>query len=224
LAEALGVDVRVTADGLEIVVPQLCPIDAWKKKFKLDGIKESEMVPIGGIPIGTVALTGKVGVTFAIEPSVEVQLGPICLEGVRILVNPITGSFKISGSVSATAAAALAAEVRGGLRGEVGLEGVILIGEIPVPIKVKLAALEGGVAGLVRGIGAAKLTIGGLALRRRRRHLNESDAPTDLGMAGDLFVGAYGQIDLLGKKICRIYWQPPNGTATWPPRLESRWV
>lgn len=208
LADALGVDVTVTANGLEIVVPKLCPIDTITEKFKLEAIKGSLMVPIGGIPIGTVVLTGEVGLVGSIEPSVAVQLGPICLEGVRILVNPITGSFKISGSVSATAALALAAEVRGGLRGGVELTGVVPIGGVPVPIKVPLVGVEGGVAGLARGIGGGKLTIGG-ALSAGGGTISMSQTnQLDVGLAEDLFVGAYAQLELLGNNICRIHWQP----------------
>jgi hypothetical protein len=208
LADALGASVTVTPNGLEIRVPTICPLDAITDSFKLDAISGSFMVPIGAIPIGTVAITGEVGITGSIKPRIDVQLGPICLNGILIVINPVTGSFHISGSVSATAAAALAAELTGGLRGAVSLKGVIPIGEIPVPIDVPLAGLEGGLAGLVRGIGAGTLTIGGaLSIGGGSISMNET-RQLDIGLAADLFAGAYGQIDVFGKNLCRIYWQP----------------
>lgn len=208
LADALGASVSVTANGLEIVVPRLCPIDAITEHFDLEPLSGDYMVPLVAIPIGTVALTGEVGVTGHVEPRVDVQLGPICLDGVRLVINPVTGSLSISGSVSATAAASLAAELRGGLRGAVSLKGFILIGGIPVPIDVPIAGLEGGLAGLVRGLGAGTLTIGGALSAGAGAISMRQTRQLDLGLAGDLFVGAYGQIDIRGKNVCRIYWQP----------------
>lgn len=209
LADALGVSVRVTADGLEIDVAKICPLDALTKSFDLKSLDGDYMVPVVAIPIGTVALTGEIGLTGHIEPQVAVQLGPICLNGVRIVIDPSSGAFSISGSISAAVAASLAAELRGGLRGAVSLKGVILIGDIPVPVDVPLAGAEGGIAGLIRGIGAANLTIGGsLGVGSGGSISITQSQDLDLGLAGDLFVGAYAQIDVLGENLCRIYWQP----------------
>ena len=209
LADALGVSVNITADGLEIIVPKTCPLDAITEDFDLGSIDKEWMVPIGGIPIGTVEILGEVGLVGHIDPTVEVQLGPVCLNGLRILVNPLTGTFSVSGSVSATAAASLAAEVRGGLRGAVSLKGFVMIGEIPVPVDVPLAGIEGGPAGLIRGIGAATWTMGGsLGIGPGGTISMSETQQLDMGLAGDLFVGAYGQVDILGENLCRIYWQP----------------
>lgn len=209
LADALGVSVSVTAEGLEIDVGKICPLDAFTKSFDLESIDGEYMVPVVAIPIGTVAVTGEIGLTGHIEPVVAIQLGPICLEGLRIRINPLTGTFSISGSISAAVAASLAAELRGGLRGAVSLKGVVLIGDIPVPVDVPLAGAEGGLAGLVRGIGATKLTIGGsLGVGSGGAISVTQSRDLDLGLAGDLFAGAYAQIDVLGENLCRIYWQP----------------
>src|SRR5262249_34968958 len=67
---------------------------------------------------------------------------------------------------------------------------------------------EGGLAGLVRGIGAATLTISrGLGVSGGTVTMSESES-LDLGLAGDLFLGAYAQLDVGGENVCRIYWQP----------------
>jgi hypothetical protein len=208
-ADALGVSVTITDRGLEIIVPSVCPIDAITEGFDLPGLDAELMAPIGAIPIGAALLVGEAGVAAHLAPRVEVQLGPICLNGMRILIDPFGGNYSVSGSVSATAAASLAAEVRGGIRGAVSLEGVIPIGGVPVPIVVPLAAVEGGVAGLVRAIGAGTLTIGGsLGTDAGGGASLGSEERIDFLLGGDLFVGAYAQLELLGQTVCRIYWQP----------------
>jgi hypothetical protein len=208
LGESLGAPVTITSAGLEIRIPRVCPIDAITQAFDLPSIDKEWMVPVFAIPIGPVALTGSIGVAGHLQPLAEVQLGPICLNGIHIVINVLTNTFSISGSVSITAAAALGAEARGGLRGALTLEGLVPVGGVLVPVKVPLAGVEGGIAGLVRGIAAGTLTIGGgLSISGGVIALNVSRT-LDLGLAGDLFLGAYAQLDVRGKNVCRIYWQP----------------
>ncbi len=208
LAHYLGVDISVTSAGLLIRVPRFCPLPAVTFNFKLPGIDKELMVPIFALPLGPVLLTGEVGLVGHIKPKAEIQIGPVCLNGVTILINPITGTYDISGSVSATAGLSLAAEIRGGLRGELGLEGVIPIGGVPVPIKIPLLGVEGGVAGLLRGMAGGTLTIGNSLSISGSTISMDAPRQLDLGLAADLFLGAYAQLDLLGENVCRIYWQP----------------
>ncbi len=208
LADALGGLVSITPAGLLVTLPRFCPIPALTQSFDLENRDWEYPILIGGIPIGPVVIMGSVSLVGHLKPLVETQVGPFCLNGVRILINPLTGSYSIAGSVSATAAASLAAEVRGGLQGSLSLVGIIPIGGVPVPIEIPVLDLEGGVAGLVRGIGATTLTLGGgLSIGGGVIGLSQT-TQLDLGLAGDLFLGAYAQLSLLGSNVCRIYWQP----------------
>ena len=166
------------------------------------------MVPIVALPLGPMALLGEIGLAGQLEPLAELQLGPFCLRGIRVVVNPLTANYSASGRLTAAAAASLAAEARGGLRGQLALVGVVPIGGVPVPISIPLAGLEGGIAGMMRGIAAGQLTIGGgLSFDLDGISLTQG-GQLDLGFGADLFLGAYGQLDVLGKNVCRIYWQP----------------
>ena len=208
LAKALGVEVSVTAAGLVISIPKHCPGGAFHHTFTLDPIKGSKMIPIVGLPIGPLVLTGSIGVTGSITPEIQIQLGPVCLNGVTILINPLTNNYSIDGSVSLTTAASLGGLATGGVRGSVDLKGVIPIGGVPVPIDVPVAGAEGGIFGVARGILAQTFTLGGgLGYSGGIVTFNQG-ASLDTGMAADLFLGAYAQLDVLGKNLCRIYWQP----------------
>ncbi|HEV2915032.1 MAG TPA: DUF4157 domain-containing protein [Pyrinomonadaceae bacterium] len=209
IADAFGVPVRITAAGLEIIVPAYCPIEAIPLDFDLPKLDKDFMVPVFAVPIGPdIFISGEIGLTGSIAPRIELQIGPVCLNGIYILINPFTNDYSISGGLSATAAMALSAKLQGGVRGELSLSAIIPVGPIPVPISVPLIAAEGGLAGIVRGIGAATLTMsGGLSMSGDTVTMVQS-RQLDMGVAADLFAGAYAQLDVLGEKICRIYWQP----------------
>jgi len=209
IAAQLGVQVSVTTAGLEIDVPGFCPVDALVYPIRPDPLQETFMVPVGALPIGPdVFITGQIGLAGTLESALQIQAGPICINGLHIVINPLTNSYSVSGSLSATANAALSAEVRGGVRGEVSLMAIVPIGGVPVPITAPLAALEGGLAGMMKAAGASTLTIsGGLSMTGGVISLNAA-AQLDLGLALDLFAGAYAEIDIRGKNVCRLYWQP----------------
>lgn len=208
LAQSLDGIISITSAGLEITAPRVCPLDALSYSFDMAPIEQEFMVPIVALPIGSLIATGEVGLAGRLQPLVEVQAGPFCLEGIRIVIDPLGGTYGISGGVSATVAASLGAMVSGGLRGALGLHGVVPIGGVPVPIDIPVAGLEGGPAGLVRGIGAATLRVSeGLSISSGTISMSDS-RQLDLGLAGDLFVGAYGQLDILGANVCRLHWQP----------------
>ncbi|HEX2093049.1 MAG TPA: hypothetical protein VHG28_11630, partial [Longimicrobiaceae bacterium] len=207
LARALGVDVTVTADGLEIVLPRTCPLDAFTFPIEFPELSREFMVPVIALPFGSAAITGNVGVAAHLRPMMEVQLGPVCVEG-RILVNPLTGTYSVSGSISITAAASLGAEVRAGLRGDVRLVVEVPVGGVPVPIEFPIVGLEGGIAGMLRGIGGGTLTVGsGLSFGGGTLSMDQA-RQLDVRLAADLFLGAYAQLDIRGENVCRIYWQP----------------
>ncbi len=204
-----GGSISISSAGLEITLPRMCPIDAMPFSRKLKTMQKKFMVPVLRLPIAPgIFVTGQVGLTGSLQPEIQLQLGPFCLNGGHILINPLTSSYSISGSVSFTGAAALGAELRGGVRGELGLDGVVVVGGVPIPIKIPLLGVEGGLAGLVRGIGAGTYELGGSLMYSGGTITATSAQRLDIGLAGDLYAGAYAQLDVLGKNLCRIYWQP----------------
>ena len=208
LADSFGGTLRPAGLNVEIVVPTVCPIKVYTRVFDLPSFDRQFLVPVVALPLGPVFLSGAVGVAGHLQPLAEIRLGPVCLTDVKITIDTSTDTYRIQGSVTGAAAAALGAEVRGGVRGEVSLDGIVLIGGVPTPISVPALGLEGGLAGLIRGTGAATLSIGGsLGVSRGAVSLGLSKQLA-VQLGADLYLGAYAQLDLLGKTVCRIYWQP----------------
>jgi hypothetical protein len=207
LAGALGVPLTITPAGLVITIPGFCPLDAMVLPVPLPEFRREFTVPFA-FPLGPVVVAGVAGLAATLVPTMEVQIGPICLGGVSIVINPITGNYSISGSVSATTAASLAVELRGGVLARVSIAGVLPVGPFMVPIAVPNVGLEGGLVGMIRGTAAQTITIGG-GLGYSGGLISLSASPQlDLGFALDLFAGAYGQLSWMGQNLCRLYWQP----------------
>jgi hypothetical protein len=207
LAAAFGVGVTITPAGLVIHVPGFCPLDAMVLPVPLPELRKEFTVPFT-FPIFSVVVAGEVGLAGTFAPSMEVQIGPICLGGITIIVNPLTSNYSISGSVSATVAGSLALELRGGVLGRASMAGVLPLGPFMIPIAVPEVGLEGGLAGKIRGIAAQTITIGG-GLAYSGGVISLTAAPQlDLGFALDLFAGAYAELSYLRRSICRLYWQP----------------
>ena len=77
-----------------------------------------------------------------------------------------------------------------------------------MPVEIPLLGLEGGVAGLARAIGVGELELGGQLSYSGGVLSASAFQQLNLGLAGDLFLGAYGQLDVWGENFCRLYWQP----------------
>ena len=209
LADALGVGVMITASGLEIDIPGGCPLDGHSQQFTLDAIEKDFMIPIFAMPIAPdVVISGEIGLTGSITPEVQVQVGPICFDPTHILINPLTGNYSISGGISITNALSLGAELRGGIKGELSLSGIIPVGPVPVPVSIPLLSAEGGPAVFARAIGMQTTHIGGSLSYGGGTITASPDIDMDMGIAADLFAGAYAQLSVLGFNLCRIYWQP----------------
>ncbi len=212
LVEALGGTMDVTEEGVVITFPKTCPIEAQEIEVDTPPIQQDLMAPVFAIPViaGIIdgVITGEIGGTLALDPQVNVQLGPFCLEGARMVINPLTGNFSVEGGVSATAAVSMATEARAGLKAGLGFMGIILLGEIPVPLDISLIAVEGGIAGLGRAIGIGKKTYEGSLGYSNGSLVMRSAEQLDLGLAADLFLGTYGQLSIAGFNFCRLYWEP----------------
>jgi hypothetical protein len=210
LADLFGAQIHITASGgLEIILPQYCPMGAVTNKSLLDPWEKGFLVPIFNMEVlPGLLLTGSLGLKGSLTPEIQTQLGPFCLEGARILIDPATGTYSVSGAISMTGAASLGAELRGGVQGELRLHGVVLVGGVPIPIDVPLLQAEGGLAGMVRGIGAGRLILGGSLTYSSGTISASGFRRLELGIGADLFAGAYAQLKVLDKYLCRIYWQP----------------
>ncbi|MFY0630375.1 MAG: DUF4157 domain-containing protein [Flavobacteriaceae bacterium] len=210
LVEALGGTMNVTEEGIIITFPKTCPIEAKTFDIEIPPIEQELLYPAFIFPVivGVIdgVFIGGIGGKMVIDPEMNMQLGPFCLEGARMVINPLTGNFSAEGGVSATAAVSMGAEVRGAIKADLSFMGIALIGEIPIPLDISLVSIEGGLAGLGRGIGAGKKTLeGSLGYNNGSLVMNSSDQ-LDLGLAADLFIGAYGQMDIGGFNFCRLYW------------------
>ncbi|HET8855298.1 MAG TPA: hypothetical protein VFM60_05190, partial [Salinimicrobium sp.] len=86
--------------------------------------------------------------------------------------------------------------------------GIVVIGGVPVPIEIPVIGVEGGIAGMARGIGVGKFIIGG-GLGYSGGSLTAGGfTQLNMGVAADLFLGAYAQMDVWGENFCRLYWEP----------------
>jgi hypothetical protein len=206
LTSALGGVVSISGSRLVIAVPaiQVCPAVAVQLSLGAIPLIEFPIVE-GVLPLSpTVELYGAVKLGLSLTPEISAQLGPCYLNGLHIEIDALGPSFSAGGSVSVTVAVGLGAELDAFVRGEVGM--LIIIPELPIPIEIPVVGAEVGLAGQMRAIGAATFTYsagfayGGGTFRASR----EED--TDIGLAADIGIGAFGQIDLLGVNLCRLYW------------------
>lgn len=208
-AEFLGGSITFSNNGIVITLPRVCPFPANIHDIDLPEMSEKVMAPVFALPLGMMLIDGKIGVSGALKPSLQIQLGPYCLEGAAIFINPFNGVIGMSGEITSAAAVSLTAEVRGGLRGELGLS--VLLGEFPIPLTS--VGAEGGFAGIVRGIGAGQLTLkGGIVYKNGALTIGGS-GQLDVGLASDLYVGAYAQLERDDKNLCRLYWEPYHWTG-----------
>ncbi|MBL4604878.1 MAG: DUF4157 domain-containing protein [Flavobacteriaceae bacterium] len=212
LVESLGGTMTVTEEGIIITFPKICPVPAVDFDVDLPLLQQDLLVPVFVIPVilGVIdgVITGEIGVNMEVAPEMSVQLGPFCLEGAELIINPLTGNYSAKGGVSATAAVSMGAEVRAGLKAGLGFMGVIIAGEIPIPLDISLISIEGGVAGLGRAIGIGKKTLEGSIGYSNGALTMTSTDQLDMGLAADLFLGTYGQLDIGGFNFCRLYWEP----------------
>lgn len=210
LVEALGGTMDVTEEGIIITFPETCPVEAETFDIEIPAIEQDLLYPLVFIPVvaGVIdgAFIGSAGLKLTMDPEMSMQLGPFCLTGARLVINPLTGNFSVEGGISATAGVSMGAEARGGVKADIGFMGVAFIGGAPLPINISLVSIEGGAAGIVRGIGMGRKTLeGSLGYSNGSLVMNSSDQ-LDIGLAADFFLGLYGQLDIGGFNFCRLYW------------------
>lgn len=209
LVAMLGGTIRITSAGLEVIIPQVCPIDALTESFKIDPIKEKFKIAKGAFIIPPdIVVEGVLNGIFEINPDFMAQIGPFCLEGAHLLINPLTNTYQVSGAVSATVAALIGAQVTAGIEGLLKIGALVPVGPVLVPVTFPVVGVQGGVAGKFQAIGAARLTLGGSLGYSAGTIAAAQTRSLDLGLAGDLYLGAYAQLNVKGEDFCRLYWEP----------------
>jgi hypothetical protein len=207
LVEHLGGTLTITSAGIEITFNRHCPIPMKTYPVKLKSFSKEKLWYVWAMPIGgDLLLTGQLGFKASIDPKMEVQVGPACLEGLHILINPFTSNYDISGGISTTIGVALAAEIRGGVKGQLGLSAVFPFP--PFIATAPLVGLEGGLVGLLRGMAVRRMTVSGGLTYSGGTITGSASNLNEIGLGYDLFAGAYGQLDILDKNVCRLYWEP----------------
>ncbi len=208
IASALGVSISVSGTRLSISVPSVqdvCPI--LPLRFNLPEIGADIPFALAGTPLGpNVAAYGMVGLHVGLTPEISLQVGPCHFSGGRITADLSTASFSASGGGSATLAIGLGAELRVGLRGEVGLVIIIPAGPFPIPIQIPVAGIEAGLAGFGRATASNSFTASGSMSYSSGTFTFSGHSSSTLGLGIDYGLAGYGGIDLLGQNLCTIYW------------------
>jgi Domain of unknown function (DUF4157) len=205
LISTFGGTLSLATSGISIIIPRICPINSLVQTITLPSYSPTIMMPVLALPLAPgLSLTGRLGLAVRITPELQLQLGPICLEHVIVVINPLTGSFHVNGSLSITHATAFSGQMRGGVRGEVNLDANppgFPFGHVLLPG----LSIEAGLAGLVRGAASDRVTVGGSFTYGAGTIRSMNSLSLDLGLAADLFAGAYGELGYLGRNLCSIY-------------------
>ncbi len=206
LAEELGATVSLTGGRLVVSIPTLPACPTIPVQFTLSEIAREGTFLEGVLPLTeTISITGTVGYHLGLTPEILGQVGPCELQSTRIVIDPLGGEYSTSGQLAVTLALGLGAEVRVGLEGEVGML-IIIPATPPIPIELPVVGLEGGLAGMARGTLADRITIGGTLSYANGNISLTASRTEDLGVGLDLGLAGYGQIELLGNNLCRLYW------------------
>jgi hypothetical protein len=209
IASAIGSAVSFSGGRLTVTVPAFDPCPEFAVQFSLGdlGLAPSIFIPIveGVVPLtGIVNLYGAVGLNVTLDPEIGLQLVGCTIGPTVIMVDPLSAAASLSGALSVTGALSLGATLDLGLRGEVGV--LIIIPDPPIPLQIPVAGIEIGGTAQARVIGGGTITdsiaiSAGLGSFSRSERLSGT-----LALAGDLGVGAYGSIDVLGVTLCRLVW------------------
>jgi hypothetical protein len=219
IGAALGGSVSVSGCGITIAVPSVAVDASLTLPVSLPGASFSLPLAIGLFPIaGIVNAYGVVYLNLSVVPTLEVQLGPGSLNGGAIVIDWCTPTYGGAVSFTYTLAAALGAELRGGIGGQVGLEVNVPVPPVVIPVPIPLASVDVGVVGALLGTGVTTVTQA-LSLFYSGGTLAYSDhSHTDVGLKLSAGIGAFGALTALGFNICTLYW--PLFAKAW----EDTWT
>lgn len=206
-AAALG-GASVELDGTAIVITAPGPVPVCPNfdfALELPGMGAEFPLFFGAVEIaGPVLAYGEVGASATLTPSVLGRLGPCAVSGVRLVIDPVAGSFSGSGALTATTALGLAAALDLALFGEVGL--LIVWPDPPFALTIPVVTLQAGLEGLVHGMVGTQINVAGaMSYGGGVFSLAASERQT-LGFAADAGIAGFGELDFLGQNLCRLYW------------------
>ena len=206
LAAQLGGRVTVGRAGLVITIPSVNFCPTMTQTFALPGASKYVPLIAGGFSVGAVSVIGNAGLDFSYKPSLTAVLGPCRLSGVRVELNPITGRYLGTGTISVGAALSQLNLARGGLRGQVDVIVIVPIDGVPIPVKIPVAAIEGGGQLSLRLSGGGTLS-SSVSLLYTSGSLSFTANPTlALGGAIDLDLAAFARLEALGVNLCDFVW------------------
>ena len=206
IASAIGGMVSFSGGRLTISVPAFNACPTIPLQFTLP--TQDIFIPVveGAVPVHPLlSIYGAIGVNAVITPELSVQLGPCRVHGLHIVIDPLRDYYGAAGWITVTTALGLGAEVSVGARGEVGVI-VILPTAPPIPLQIPVAGLEAGIAAQARAIAAGTVDLKAAASYSGGVFSGALRAENDVGLALDWGLGGYGQLDVLGHNLCRLYW------------------
>lgn len=206
IASAIGGMVSFSGGRLTISVPAFNACPVIPLQFSLPS--EEIFIPIieGAIPVHPLlSIYGAIGINVAVTPELSAQLGPCRVHGLRLVIDPLGGNYSAAGWVTVTTALGLGAEASVGARGEVGA--IVIIPTVPpIPIPISAVGLEAGIAAQARAIVASTVDLAVAARYSGGTFSGALSAENDIGLGLDWGLGGYGQLDVLGINLCRLYW------------------
>jgi hypothetical protein len=206
LASALGGAVSFSGGKLHISVPTLDVCQGGRVlQFTLPEIGKDFTLAEVVIPVsGFVNIYGALSVHVGLTPEISMQVGPCSLTGFTITIDPLAPSFSAAGGVDVTVALGLGAEARAGLHGEVGV--MVIWPDPPIILEIPVVSLEGGLAGMVRGIAADHYLLSGYVGYSGGTFSAGYHRTDDIGLALDYGLAGYGSLEVLGFNLCTLYW------------------
>jgi len=206
LASALGGIVSISGARLVINIPSFPACPVIPVQFTLPSISVGLPIIRGALPLSpNLGVYGEVSLNLSLTPEVLGQLGPCRVNGMRIEIDPLAARMSTAGSISVTTALGIGIEEALGINGEVGAI-VVLPTLPPVPLDIPVVSLEAGIAAQARGLIAETTDLDVASSIGIGSFSTNLHVAKDLGVAFDFGLGAFGELDVLGINLCRLYW------------------
>jgi hypothetical protein len=207
IAAAIGGAVSVSGGKVVISVPSFspCPEIDFQGTLGDLGLVPSIDVPLvmGVLPVtGILNLYGAFGVGAALNPGIGIRLARCDLGPFKITIDPLGLAASAAGAVSVDAALSYEAQLDLSAFGEVGA--LLIIPDPPLVIQIPVLGIRAG------GTGQVRLTVGGSLSENFSVSLSTAGVSQavalsgDLGLQGDIGLGLFASIEVLGQNLCRF--------------------
>jgi hypothetical protein len=202
LVALLGGSITITASGIIVDIPAFQVCDAHN--ILLPGPTLAMPIPIvaGGITVGSFVIVGSLTANLTLLSLLNLLFGPCLLGPVRIVINPLTSTYAISGQFSAQAAATLSASAAQMLLGQVTVIVLLPGGAITVPA----AAVEAGLQETLLAQGSGLLTVPASLVYSAGTISFSINPRLDLAAAIVFQAAAAARLLLLGREMCSLTW------------------